>query len=265
MGQLVEGVGCFQVDVEQAAVVVFGGDDQAVGAGLGPAVVLGLVAQDEQVRIEHNRQAVQRLLAVPASPGQQVDGVGTLGVFNGVAPAEDPGIKAVDEGVGRQGMGSPDPVFAPDGQRLGKQVVRQPPLHVLIVLAELPPHGVLHGLVHLFAVLEHLAAADHRRIVVAEQDVDLAGMLNLALDSVHQELVGKAASEIVLRAAVNDLLEDQVGLGVLFQVGIPDDALEVAPVTVEVAREDQPPRRRQADEVAPAVRVPLVAFNSFAE
>ena len=64
---------------------------------------------------------------------------------------------------------------------------------------------------------------------------------------VEEQLVGEAPARFVFGAAVDDLLEDDVPVRVVGEVGVGDDSLEIAAVPVDVAADDQRTGRRQTD------------------
>ena len=55
--------------------------------------------------------------------------------------------------------------------------------------------------------------------MVAQNDVDPVGIGQLVADNIVQERVGKTASVLILRAAVDNLLEQNVPVGMTGQVG----------------------------------------------
>ena len=91
--------------------------------------------------------------------------------------------------------------------------------------------------------------------------MDLIRKAQLIPDRIQKQLVGQAPAGAVFRAAVNDLLEHEVPIRVVRQVGIVDKTFEIAAVPVDVAADHQRTLRRQTDEVGASESVCLVGSD----
>jgi hypothetical protein len=75
------------------------------------------------------------------------------------------------------------------------------------------------------------------------------GKAELVAYNVEQQLVGKAAPQGVLRTSVYYFLKNEMPVRIVFQIGVGDYSLEVAPMPVEVACYNKAAVGRQADQI----------------
>jgi len=95
-------------------VIVVGGEDDEVLSGLAPALILRLMAQDENVGVDHRGHFVEQLLAVLSAPSQNIRRARPDDVVYFQLPVKDAGIEFIHQTVGRQRVRHPYPVFASD-------------------------------------------------------------------------------------------------------------------------------------------------------
>ncbi len=101
--------------------------------------------------------------------------------------------------------------------------------------------------------------------MIAHHEMDLVGKAQLVPDRLEEQLVGQASAGAILRAAVDDLLQNDMPVRVVGQLGVGDEAFEVAAVAMDVAADDQRALGRQTDEVGASESVGLIGSNSLIE
>ena len=153
------------------------------------------------------------------------------------------------------------PVRRPRGEREARAELGDRDVHALRAIAEVALHAGGERLADAQARLHDPFAVDLREVVVGEEEVDLVGEVALQFRGLVEHLPGAFAALLVEVIAVDQLLQDEVPLRVVAQVGGGDESCEIVAMVVDVAGDPDLALAGQVDDLLVAQRVELVLLG----
>lgn len=237
--QILKRVLAGEVYFEIGAVVVGGIDDEHAVAHGAHALVLSLVAADEEIRPPRAGEGVEDVLGLIASPDEAVDGTVAGEVGIGEVAAEDGVIEAGQFAGAGEGMGKEDPGEGDGGEGHGVDEIAIGDVGLLFKGAGLGAEMAAEAFGEVVTVLHDGLALDLCEVVVGEEEMDLAGVFFGPGDGVEEHVEGGIGAVGADGTAVDEFLENDVAVPGGAEVCGGLEALEVAVVVVEIAGDEE--------------------------
>ncbi len=230
-------VGLREVELEEDALAVVGGDDQVLVAVDEVAGVLGLVPGDDQLGVDVLEEDFNAGGSHAAAPDELIDGAdAALVIRAGEGAIEDRVIEGGDLLIGRHGVREEEAGLGADGQGKGEEEFGNGDVDAVggggfEVALDAGGEGFADGQ----AGLHDALAVNLGEIVVGEDEVDLLGEIAFELGGFVEGFPGAFGAGGVEVIAVDEFLKDQVALGIGAEVCGGKELAEVGAVVVDVA------------------------------
>ena len=222
-----------------------------------------LVRQNEKLHVEGFAQLLEALGTVGSAPRPLVDPPPAAQVVLLERGGEDFAARFARFVVVGDGVGYEDLVGAQDRQRRRQQEIVDRVGSVGGVVGERKGEAFRERFAVALAVLEDLVSGRLGDVVVPQQEDDLFGMGNLQPRRTQKQLAAAVVAALGIRRSVDDLLNHQVAVAVLGQLGVFNDLRQVCPVSVDVAGNHELAARWESHEVAISLRFVAVQFGGL--
>jgi len=264
LGQALGGVGSAQIDRQATAVAIIAGQYYLPRSMHSKTHLLGLMSGDQEVNVPGPAQLSQLLGLLPSAPEEQIGRTATLQVtVLQVVFVDNLGVEVGHFCRRRQGMTQHNPIAQTHGQRLREQRIA----HGLADLLGLHAIGLFQAGTQ---AADGVAVGPGNRFVedlakgvIAEQQMHTLGKVLLKAKGSLKQAEGETVLSGTL-GLVEQLMENQMPLGIIGQGREPDDFVEVSLMAVQVASHNDFTRGGKLQELARAAAVGQIGLAALA-
>jgi hypothetical protein len=255
-----------EVDGEEDALVVVGGEDEVAVAVDEVACLLRLMAGDDDAGADMVGEDVDRGGRHVSSPDELVDGSGAaLVVCSGKGPFEDGVVEGLDLIIRRHAVAEEQAVGGADGEGEREEELADGDVDDGGAGGEGLLDAGVEGFADAEAGLHDSLSMDLGKVVVGQEEMDLVRMIAFQLRGEEEGVPADIGAVGVEMIAVDQLVQDQVAVGVTVEIGGGDELVEVAAMVVDVAGHPDLAFGGQVDDLFLAESTELVLLGGGVE